>query len=62
MKCLILILFCLSSISCAVTANREGDKLILKGWGAKSAEWTADGGAKISKEEPIRTPDLMPTR
>ena len=62
MKYVILSIFLLTSISCTVTANRKGDKLILKGWGAKSAEWTADGGAKISKEEPIRTPDLMPTR
>ena len=52
----LIILLC----GCAVTAEKQGDKLILKGWGAKSAKWSADGSAEISKEEPIRTPDLLP--
>ena len=45
---------------CAVTAERQEDRLTLRGWGAKSAKWGADGSAEISKEEPIRTPDLLP--
>lgn len=61
MKYLIFIIFL---TGCAVTGHISEDRrtIVLKGWGATSAEWTADGGAKISKEEPIRTPDLIPTR
>lgn len=57
MKYLLLLIFL---TGCSVTAHREGDVLTLKGWGAKSAKWGADGSAEISKEEPIRTPDLLP--
>ena len=41
---------------CTTIASREGDKMILRGWGAKSAEWP--DGAKIEKEEPVRIPDI----
>ena len=49
-------------MGCAVTEERDGNTLTLRGWGAKQAKWGADGSAEISKEEPIRTPDFIPTR
>ena len=59
MRYLLLLIFL---TGCAVTAEGDGDTLTLKGWGAKQAKWGADGSAEISKEEPIRTPDFIPTR
>lgn len=45
---------------CTVTAEQKDGKMRLRGWGAKSAEFP--DGSKISKEEPIRVPDIMPQR
>ena len=57
---IILLLFCLLSISCAITANRKGDKLILRGYGAKSASWEKDGEKySIEKSEPIKVPEII---
>ena len=48
---------------CAVMATKAEDgTMVLKGWGGKSAEWSADGSGKISKEEPVRVPDIMPVK
>jgi hypothetical protein len=49
---------------CAITGiryNAKGEvveKIKIKGWGAKKA--TFENGSSIEKEEPIKTPDLMP--
>jgi len=40
-------------------ATRKDDTLILRGWGATKARWP--DGAEITKEEPVRVPDIMPT-
>jgi hypothetical protein len=59
-----LILLCFLVSGCAVTGTRynaKGDvleKLEVKGWGAKKAVF--ENGSSIEKEEPLRTPDLMP--
>ena len=58
MRYLFLLLFLLTNISCTTIAEREGDKLILRGWGSKSAKW--EDGAEITKEEPIRVPNILP--
>ena len=46
-------------VGCAISANKDGNFMILRGWGAKNAEWNADGSGKISKEEPIQTPSAL---
>ena len=56
-------LMILSLTGCAVTAERTGDFLKLEGWGASSASWEKDGEKySISKSEPIKVPDILPTR
>ena len=62
MKNLLIILVFLIS-GCAVSAEREGDKLILRGFGAKQATWEKDGEKySISKGEPFSVPDILPIR
>jgi len=59
MRILILIFLLIQLSGCCVKATRDGDTLILNGWGAKSAKWS--DGAEITKEEPIRVPNIMST-
>ncbi len=48
---------------CAISAERNGDTLVLKGFGAKSASWEKDGEKyTISKGEPFSVPDILPVR
>ena len=54
---MIILLMILLLSSCTVVADRKGDKLILKGFGAKGAKW-ADG-AEITKEEPLKVPNVF---
>ena len=49
-------------MGCAVIAEREGNSMKLKGWGATSASWEKDGEKySITKEEALKTPDILPT-
>ena len=60
MRYLLLLLFL---IGCTVTANRKGDELTLSGFGAQSASWEKDGEKySISKAEPMKVPEILPTR
>jgi uncharacterized protein YceK len=54
MRYILLLVIFLSG--CAVVAERHGNKLILKGYGAKKAKWS--DGAEIERQEPLRIPDL----
>ena len=56
--CIIFSLIILSG--CTVKAVRDGDTMVLRGWGAKKAVW--ENGVSIEKEEPISVPDIMPVR
>ncbi len=60
--CVIFIILVLSG--CLVQADRRGDLMTLKGWGAKRGEWTDKDGNKfvIEKQEPLKVPDLIPLR
>jgi len=64
MKILIWLFMSIVLLGCAVEANRHGDFMQIKGWGAKSAEWEDSDGHKfaIEKEEPIKIPDIVPLR
>lgn len=42
---------------CTVVAIKGDEKLELRGWGAKSAEFS--DGSKIAKDEPIQVPDKI---
>lgn len=56
---IILFLFFLILIcGCTVTATKTDETMYLKGFGAKSATWP--GGYSITKQEPIRIPDITP--
>ncbi len=58
-----LLLFALLLAGCAVSAERDGDTLVLRGFGAKSATWERDGEKySISKGEPFSVPDILPLR
>ena len=49
---------------CAVTGNISEDRrtIVLKGWGATSASWEKNGEKySITKEEALKTPDILPT-
>ena len=50
-------IFLLFLVGCTVTANRDGDKMELRGFGAKYGKW-ADG-AEIGKQEPLAIPDAV---
>lgn len=51
--------FLLLLMGCSVKAYKlEDGTMILKGWGAKTAKWS--DGSEITKEEPIRVPDIAP--
>ena len=58
----IMVILLILVMGCAATANRDGDKLTLKGWGATSATWEKDGEKySISKQEALKVPDILPT-
>lgn len=60
MRYLLLIVFL---CGCSTTAYRKGDCMILKGYGAASASWESEGEKySISRVEPVKMPDLIPTR
>lgn len=60
-KSLLLFVFLISG--CAVSAHRDGDTLILKGFGVQQATWEKDGEKySISKKEPFSVPSLVPVR
>lgn len=42
---------------CAVKATKEGNTMILRGYGAEGAKW-ADG-SEITKRETVRIPEIM---
>lgn len=56
----LLVLCLLVAQGCTVTATRDGDTMVLKGFGAKEAKWS--DGSGISKEEPFKVPDVLPER
>jgi len=59
MKFLIILLAIFLS-GCAVSASKNGDTLLLRGWGAKRAVWP--DGSSIEKEEPIHVPNILPSK
>ena len=54
MKPLLIIILALSTFGCTVKAIKGQEVLILKGFGAKSAEFS--DGSKIEKSEPFSVP------
>lgn len=59
MRLLILLIILLQLSGCSVKATKSDDgTMLLKGWGAKKAVF--QDGSSIEKQEPIRTPDIMP--
>ena len=60
MRYLILLIFL---VGCTTTAHREGNFMVLKGYGAKEASWEKDGEKySISRDKAIPIPDIIPTR
>lgn len=53
-------LICLLLCGCAVTGEKEGNKMTLRGWGAKKAVFSDN--SSIEKEEPIRIPNITTER
>ncbi len=43
---------------CTVVAYKNGDRMTLKGFGAKKAAWPE--GYSIEKDEPFSVPDIIP--
>ena len=58
----ITLLFILTLTSCTTIAYRKDNTMILKGYGAKQASWEQDGNKySISRGEPLKIPELLPT-
>lgn len=55
MRFLLILILMLSG--CTVMATRQGDTLVMKGFGANKAVWS--DGASLEKSEPFKVPDLL---
>ena len=54
---LVIIGIVIIGIGCCVKATKQGDTMVLRGFGAKKATWPE--GYSIEKDEPFSVPDII---